>query len=369
MPFQQPQRQVSLLRAEIDAAIADVLDSGSYILGRHVDLLEKEFADFCGVEHCVTVANGTDALELALRALDVGQGDEVICTANAGGYSATAAMAIGAIPAFADVLESTLLIDPVSAAALMSEKTKAVIVTHLYGRLADVEGVRRMLVSKGSKASIIEDCAQAHGAATKDLRRAGSLGDVGTFSFYPTKNLGGLGDGGSLTTHSPSLAAKLRSLRQYGWSDKYRISLTGGRNSRMDELQAAILRVKLRHVDEGNARRREILNRYAAAARGLTFPHAPAGTDSVVHLCVATTPHRSSVQASLEVHGIATAIHYPIPDHLQRAFVAGRARWRAGPLPVTERSCEEILSIPCYPEMSEAEIAQVCAALAAIFAA
>lgn len=363
MPFQVLGRQVDALRGEIDAAIKTVLDSGWYVLGAQVLAFEEEFAVFCGAGHCVSVANGTDGLELALRALGVGPGDEVITAANAGGYTATAAFAIGAKPVFADIDAGTLLIDPAVVKPLITPRTKAIVATHLYGRLSDVDGLRAI----AGGVPILEDCAQAHGATANDGRRAGTLGDLATFSFYPTKNLGALGDGGALVTNDAAMAANLRALRQYGWTDsKYRVDLMGGRNSRLDEMQAAILRVKLRHVEAGNTRRRAILTRYATVASDdVMVPHAPAGPETVAHLAVLRSPRRTKVLAAFEKRGIGTSIHYPIADHLQPALKAAPERWHAGNLSQTERACAEIFTVPCYPEMEEREIAAVAEAIAA----
>ena len=368
VPFHVPRRQVDLLRDEINAALAIVLDSGWYVLGTQVRQFEEEFAAFCGARHCVTVGNGTDALELALRGLNVGLGDEVITAGNAGGYTTTASFAVGATPVFADINARTLLVDPAEVGKLITPRTKIVVATHLYGKLADVDGLRRVITEANSKAILLEDCAQAHGATAPDQRRAGTLGYLATFSFYPTKNLGALGDGGALTTNDDELAARLRSLRQYGWTNsKYQIDVAGGRNTRMDEIQAAILRVKLGHVVAGNARRREIVARYAeAAGKALLFPHVPAGFETAAHLCVARGPYRAAIREQLAAFGIATAIHYPIPDHLQPALMARPERWRAGPLPETETACSEIFSLPCYPEMDDSEIDLVATALSTI---
>jgi dTDP-4-amino-4,6-dideoxygalactose transaminase len=350
------------LRAELDAAIARVEDRGHYILGPEVDAFEHEFAAYCGAASCIAVANGTDALELALRAAGVGAGDQVATVANAGGYATTAILAIGASPVFADVDEATLLVDPSSLAQRITPRTRAVVVTHLYGRLADMGAIARVV---GDRAiPLIEDCAQAHGAA-RDGRKAGSLGAIGCFSFYPTKNLGALGDAGALVTGDPALAAKLRALRTYGWEGKYRIAAEGGMNSRMDELQAAVLRVKLPHLDAWNRRRREVAQRLSQAIThpGIVLPAnagtGDAGSADVAHLYVVRAKSRDELRAHLATAGVATDIHYPFPDHWQPA-------WRdvapAPSLERTERACAEILTLPCYPELTHEEISAVAAA-------
>jgi dTDP-4-amino-4,6-dideoxygalactose transaminase len=231
-----------------------------------------------------------------------------------------------------------------------------VIATHLYGRLADMEALASALAGRG--VALIEDCAQAHGAR-REGRRAGSFGDIGCFSFYPTKNLGALGDGGALTTRDAAIAGRLRQLRQYGWDRKYHVALAGGRNSRLDEIQAAVLRVRLPLVDGENARRRSIVAAYAAEIRhpGICVP-APAGEDCVAHLAVVRCTRRDSLQRHLEVHGVGSDVHYPFADHLQ-PIMGSRER---PPLPVTERACAEVLTLPCFPAMSDAEAAHVIAA-------
>ena len=345
------------LRAELDAAIARVLDRGWYILGPEVDAFEREFAAYWGAGECVAVGNGTDALELSLRALAIGQGDEIATTANAGMYATTAIRAAGAVPAYVEVDPSTLLMDPAALAAGLTPRTRAVIVTHLYGRLADVDTIAGIAQDRGIP--LIEDCAQAHGARKRG-RIAGTFGTFGCFSFYPTKNLGAPGDAGAIVTGDSRLAARLRALRTYGWGAKYHCEMAGGMNSRMDELHAAVLRVKLPRLDAWNGRRREIAARYARAIAhpAIALP-PPADADAdVAHLYVVRTRHRASLRAHLAAAGVATDIHYPVPDHLQPA-AGGTA---APALPRTERACEEVLSLPCYPELADAEVDAVAAA-------
>jgi dTDP-4-amino-4,6-dideoxygalactose transaminase len=352
------------LRAELDAAIARVNDRGWYILGPEVEAFEREFATYCGSAECVAVGNGTDALELALRALAIGPGDEVATTANAGMYATTAIRAAGAVPAYVEIDGTTLLMDPAALAAGLGPRTRAVIVTHLYGRVADLDALVRIARERGIP--LIEDCAQAHGATAGGVM-AGTRATLGCFSFYPTKNLGALGDAGAVVTGDPALAAKLRALRTYGWGAKYHCTMAGGINSRMDELQAAVLRVKLPHLDGWNRRRREIAARYAEKIRHpdivLAYsPPAPAppsagATADVVHLYVVRTRSRDSLRAHLAAAGVATDIHYPVPDHRQ----PGAGIVPAAGLPQTERACAEVLSLPCYPELTDAEVDQVAA--------
>lgn len=359
VPFNDSARQVAALGTRITDALADVVASGWFIHGRQHDAFETEFAAYCGVSTCLGVGNGTDALEIALRAVGCGPGDEVVTVANAGMYTTSACIAAGATPVFADIDPATHTMSSASLAEVVSDATKAVVVTHLYGYLADVEAVRSIADARGI--AVIEDCAQAHGAVRGD-RRAGSWGDLATFSFYPTKNLGALGDGGAIVTSDPELAERCRMLRQYGWGAKYDARIPGGRNSRLDEMQAAVLRVKLPFLDGWNERRREIVARYREAAAGspLAVVHAP-GPDFVGHLCVATHPERDAVRARLLERGVETAIHYPIPDHRQAALVG--VRWRAVDLSATEAAARSILSLPCYPELTDREVDHVVQAL------
>jgi aminotransferase EvaB len=303
----------------------------------------------------VGVGNGTDALEIALRAVGVGSGSEVVTAGNSGGYGAAAARAIGAQVVVADVLPDTLLLDPESAAAACTARTAAVVVTHLYGRAADVPALREALPAH---VRIVEDCAQAIGAGGE--RRCGTVGDVGTFSFYPTKNLGALGDGGALSCAAPETAATIRSLSQYGWSERYLATLPGGRNSRLDELQAAALRVKLPHVDDWNARRRQIITAYAAAAQGTELLLPVPASEDVGHLAVGRHPRRREFIAQLSGLGVSAAVHYPVADHRQPGLDA-----RVGPTGAAEaeRACAEVVSLPCFAYLTDAEIDQVCAAI------
>lgn len=359
VPFNDPARQVGVLRSSIAEALDSVVDSGWFIHGRQHDAFEAEFAAYCGVAECVGVANGTDALEVGLRSVGCERGTEIITVANAGGYTTTACLVLGATPVFADIDPVTLQMDVGALDGLITSATRAIVVTHLYGYMADVEAVIRLARPRGI--AVIEDCAQAHGASRGGCR-AGSFGDLATFSFYPTKNLGALGDGGAIVTDDPGIAHRCRMLRQYGWESKYDARLAGGRNSRLDEMQAALLRVKLPLLDGWNERRREIVAAYreAAGAGAFRLAHAPAD-DYVAHLCVGTHPDREAARHKLRDRGIDTAVHYPIPDHRQAAL-AGVA-WRSASLAATELACESVLSLPCYPELTDAEVAHVAEAL------
>jgi len=307
------------------------------------------------------VANGTDALELALRSLGIGPGDTVATVANAGGYSSTAIRAVGAEPLYIDIDPGTMNMSAADLAARLTPAVRAVIATHLYGRMALLPAL--LAVTGRAAVPLVEDCAQSHGAAIGG-KKAGSWGALACFSFYPTKNLGALGDGGAITTHDERLAQRVRSLRQYGWSSKYQSS-EYGRNSRMDEMQAAILRAKLPHLESWNARRREIAATYSAALAGqpVECPR-DIGEAYVAHLYVIRSQARDRVRAALKARGIATDIHYPVPDHLQEA-ARGRAA-AAAQLPVTEQAAREILTLPCYAELEESEICAVVGALQAL---
>jgi dTDP-4-amino-4,6-dideoxygalactose transaminase len=334
------------------AACERVLDRGTFVLGAEVDAFERDFAGYCGVPHAVGVASGSDALELALRAVGVGPGDEVVTVANAGMYSTLAIRSIGAAPRYVDV-DDDLLMDPAALASRLRPSVKAVVVTHLYGRLAPMAEILAAAGSRGIP--VVEDCAQAHGARRGEVR-AGGFGAAGCFSFYPTKNLGALGDGGAVVTREPAIAVRVRSLRQYGWGPKYRVELTGGRNSRLDELQAAFLRVRLPALDAENARRRAIVDAYAAGLHHPEIgPPRTTGPDCVAHLAVVRSPRRDALRAHLAGRGIGSDVHYPVADHRQ----PGGAEADPAPLPVTERACDEVLSLPCFPGLADAEVAAV----------
>lgn len=347
---------------DVSAAVARVLSSHWYILGTEVAQFESEFASYVGVRHCVSVANGTDALELGLRALGVRAGDSVVCVANAGFYGSTAARSIGAVPVYVDVDESTLTMCSDALAAALAARPAAVIATHLYGQLADVGRIAGLCRAAG--VPLVEDCAQAHGAR-REGKMAGSSADIGCFSFYPTKNLGAIGDGGAIVTGSDEIASRLRTLRQYGWSSKYEVSSQGGRNSRLDEIQAAVLRHKLPALDRQNLQRRHIARRYNDAFQQLPLRcPASAGEDFVAHLYVVRTPQRDALRSHLRAHGVATDVHYPIPDTRQPAYSNSDVPQL---LPVTDAAAQTVVSLPCFPGMTDAEVAQVIAAVQSFF--
>jgi dTDP-3-amino-2,3,6-trideoxy-4-keto-D-glucose/dTDP-3-amino-3,4,6-trideoxy-alpha-D-glucose/dTDP-2,6-dideoxy-D-kanosamine transaminase len=352
-------RHLAPQREALMQAIARVVDSGWFVLGPELVAFEREFAAYCGVEHAVGVANGTDAIELALRALGVAAGDEVILAANAGMYSTTALRSIGAAPVYVDVDDRHLVLQATGVEAALTSRTRAIVATHLYGRMAPMKPLRDLADRAG--VALVEDCAQAHGASQSG-HRAGSWGDAAAFSFYPTKNLGALGDAGMVTCAKAAFADRVRRLRQYGWDKKY-ISIEGpARNSRLDEMQAAVLRVMLPLVDTWNARRREIARRYSATTHAnLRHPDTD-GHDYVAHLYVVRSGARDSLRDHLTARGIASDIHYPLLDTQQPALQGTIA---APPLPVSALAATQVLSLPCYPELTDAEVGHVCAALAA----
>ncbi|MBY0510655.1 MAG: DegT/DnrJ/EryC1/StrS family aminotransferase [Rhodospirillaceae bacterium] len=359
-------RHTAAHKDEIAAAVAKVIESGWFVLGPETAAFEQEFAAYCSVSACVGVANGTEALELALRALGVGAGDRVAGVANAGGYGLHAMRAIGALPSYVDVDDTSLNMSPELLDRLLKSDgraIRAVIFTHLYGNTAGLEAVAQVCARHG--APLVEDCAQAHGAVVAG-KKVGSWGVLGCFSFYPTKNLGALGDGGAVVTADEGLAGRLRQLRQYGWGkSKYVSELPGARNSRLDEIQSAVLRVKLRHLDGWNARRRVIAQRYAQGLAGLPvrvpLDHtAAADPGYVAHLYVLRTPRRDALRAHLKNQGIGTDIHYPVPDHKQPSCPSESA---ITPLPVSENLAIEVLTLPCYPELADIEVDAVTGAV------
>lgn len=358
VPLNDLSRALQEQRAGLTDAFARVVDSGWTVLGPEHSAFEAEFGAYVGAEHVIGVGNGTDALEITLRAVCLPGRDLVLTAANCGGYTTVAARSAGLRVGYVDVHPESHLLDPAALASALGPDVGVVVVTHLYGRLADVAAITALCAPLGIP--VVEDCAQAAGARGP-AGHAGTAADAGTFSFYPTKNLGALGDGGAIVTQDAELAGRLRAARQYGWASKYSIGTPGGRNSRLDEVQAAILRHRLPLLDAANERRREIVARYAAAA-GPRVRVLPAdGPHHVGHLAVVETASRAELVAHLAAHEVRTDTHYPIPDHRQPAFAAHYADVH---LPVTERLADSIVTLPCFPEMTEAEIGQVSDALA-----
>ena len=342
-----------------------VLKTGWWLNGKETSSFCTEFAAYIGTPHCLAVANGTDALEIAMRALvgpDLATKDkEVITVGNAGGYSAFCCHLLGLTPAYADIVEASQLMSIPSAISLLSNKTTFVVATHLYGGVVDVEALRAAMDAAGyAKVPILEDCAQAHGAKLRG-KTVGSLGDVATFSFYPTKNLGAFGDGGAITTRDAGLFDLCKRLHQYGWSSKYCVDTPMGRNSRMDEVQAAILRAKLKSLDVETARRVDILDRYQAALGGnITLVRSAEGT--VGHLAILLCDDRDSLAKHLEAQGIKTDIHYPVLDFHQKAWRDLPHR-KAQDLSVSDLSKDRILTVPLFPMLTDVEVDRICDAL------
>jgi dTDP-4-amino-4,6-dideoxygalactose transaminase len=366
IPFLDLQAQYAAHRAELDAAVAAVLRRGDFVLGEELSAFEHEFAAYAGCAHAVGVASGLDAIELALRALDIGPGDEVITAANSFIASALGISKTGALPVLVDVDPRTRNLDPAAAAEAVTDRTRVILPVHLYGMPADMDAVRDLAAARDLR--VVEDAAQAHGARWHG-RAIGSMGDLAAFSFYPGKNLGAYGDGGAVTTNAAEWAERVRRLRNYGSVVKYHHDELGG-NSRLDTLQAAVLRVKLRHLDGWNEARRRIATRYNEGLCGvgdLGLPWTPNGVEPVFHLYVITTAYRERLMRHLQERGVATLIHYPVPIHLQPAYAA--LGWTRGAFPVTERLAVESLSLPIYPELSDEQMAHVIEAVRAFYGA
>jgi len=357
IPFNDLSRGWLANSKEVQEACNRVIQSGYYIHGPEHAAFEYELALFLGVESVIGVASGTDALELALKAVGCKTGSKIITAANAGGYTSVVAAGIGCEITYCDVDPEKLVISENTLSPLLSHEIVAVVVTHLYGNIAPVEQIRELCEPYGIK--VIEDCAQAIGGLS-GYRRVGSVGHIGAFSFFPTKNLGAAGDGGAVATSDPELATKLRKLRQYGWGQKYSIDLSGGTNSRLDEMQAAILRVGLPKVDSLNQKRRDIVGSYRKALQGTDLHFVTENSpDSTAHLAVLRLPWnivRSDFQKVLKEKGVQTAVHFPILDCDQ----VGLPPQKIVPvLPESRLAKDEIVSLPCFPEMTSQEVSIV----------
>jgi len=340
---------------EIHQAVSACIDSGWYVIGKNVAAFEQNFAEYTGNSRCISVANGTDALEIGLKALGVHPGDKVITTANAGFYGSIGILSCGADPIYADIDPQTYTMSPSSLKSIINKGIKAVILTHLYGRMADIDAILEICMSYG--VPLLEDCAQAHGARHEG-RMAGSFGAISCFSFYPTKNLGAMGDGGALCTSDQNLAERITILRQYGWGEKYHVDFPHGKNSRLDEIQACILGVKLRYLDQWNQARRNIAARYD---EGISHPltirkSGSTNLEYVAHLYVLETADRASLMSWLKNKGIPCDVHFPVPDHRQKVF---GDTYLATTLEHTERASARVLTLPCFPEMTTVETDQV----------
>lgn len=365
IPFTDLSAMTCDVRAAVEQAWANLLESSRFVGGEAVAAFEQKWASYCGVPEAVGVGSGTDSLMLALRALDIGAGDEVIVPANTFVASAEAVILTGATPVFADVSPDTLLLTSAQLEAAITKRTAAVIVVHLYGQMPDMDALSR----SASRAGIvlIEDAAQAHGASWRG-RRAGSIGRVGCFSFYPSKNLGAFGDAGAVVTADVALADRVRSLRDHGRSRRSRHHYEFiGTNSRLDGLQAAVLNAKLPWLDGWTEARRSVAARYRAAldgGMGRLVTEEP-GSRGAYHLAVARVPGRATVMRRLAEAGIETQIHYPVPCHLQAPY----RHFATCPLPVAEESANDILSLPMYPHLGNDRVAYVCGAIRAALGA
>ena len=332
----------------------DVLNSSQHILGSNVHNFEIKFANYIGVNHCLGVANGSDALVIALRSIGIKRNDEVATVANAGFYTCSALNIIGAIPVFIDVDAESLLIDPVDLEKkIITRNVKAVVVTHLYGQVAPIKEVIELCSKSGIK--VIEDCAQAHGAQV-DGKKVGSFGDISTFSFYPTKNLGAVGDGGAVLTNDEQIAEIVKKTRQYGWEEKYSVEIEYGTNSRLDELQAAFLLAKLNDLDKWNQQRITIAKQYVNAFEKSKIKVLKNTLKGVAHLFVILTDDRDELVKHLAKNSIQSGIHYPISDHNQAIY---KEKFKDISLPVTDSYVDRILSLPIYPGMKQEEIDHV----------
>ncbi len=350
-----PAAQFHSYQEEIEAAVLRVMRSNRYILGDEVEALESEFAEYIGTKSAIGVANGTDALELAIRALDIGLGDEVITVSHTAVATVAAIEATGATPVLVDIDPVFYTLNPLQLLEVLTPKTKAVIAVHLYGQAADLDAIGQFCTE--NNLFLIEDVSQAHGGKWKG-KRLGSFGHIGCFSCYPTKNLGAIGDAGLVTTNCSKLAKKVRMLREYGWQQRY-VSDMAGRNSRIDELQAAILRVKLPHLDSDNSKRRRLAAQYSQLLAGLAM-HLPASRQSseqVFHLYVIRISNRQKLMQYLKSYEIQAGIHYPMPVHLQPAY-KDRVRTAAN-MSVTEQLADEVMSLPMYPELLSSEVSRV----------
>lgn len=357
IPFVNLKAQYETLKDEVAEAIRGILDSAQFIGGEALASFERDFAAYCQVRHARGVANGTDALHLALRAFGIGHGDEVITTAHTFIATAAAIVATGARPVFVDIDPATCTIDPRMIERALTDRTKAIVPVHLFGQPADMDPIKDIARRRGLY--VIEDAAQAHGAEYQGVR-TGALGDVACFSFYPGKNLGAYGDGGAITTNNAAIAERIERLRDHGRTNHYSHAEIGF-NSRLDALQAAILQVKLRRLDEWNANRRRAAEWYAAelAQSGIRTPFVRKGSTHVYHLYVIATNERDAIRNKLNEAGVATGIHYPVPLHLQPALV--HLGYRQGDLPYCEAMAAQSLSLPMFPELTRDQVRRIAA--------
>jgi dTDP-4-amino-4,6-dideoxygalactose transaminase len=364
IPFVDLKAQYASIRSEIQAAVAGVLDHAQFVLGPEVKAFEEDFARFSQTKYALGISNGLDALRIALAAIDVGHGDEVVVPANSFIATALAVTGVGAKPVFADCDKRTYEIDPAAAEAAITPRTKAIIPVHLTGMAADMDKINAIAAKKNLR--VIEDAAQSQGATYKG-KACGGLGLIGCTSFFPGKNLGAYGDAGGITTNDADLAKKMDMLRNYGQEQKYHHAVKG-LNCRLDTLQAAILRVKLKHLPAWNEARRKHAKVYTERLKGvgdLQFQHIPAECIPIYHLYIIETAKRDALKNFLTERGVMVGIHYPIPIHLQPAYA--EMGFKKGAMPNAEYLAEHMLSLPIYPELSETQIDQICTLIRAFF--
>lgn len=354
IPFGDLAKNYRGVKLEIDTAVFGVLKSGQFVLGRELERFENAFAHYCAVRHCLGVANGLEALQISLIAAGVNPGEEVITTPLSAAATSLAIINIGAKPVYVDINACTYNLDPEKIASAVTPLTKAIVPVHLYGQMADMPAI--MAVAKRHKLKVIEDCAQAHGAGF-NKKPAGGWGDAGAYSFYPSKNLGAYGDAGCIVTNNKAMAEKIRALRDYGQIGRYNHKYIG-LNSRLDEIQAAVLRVKLRHLNQWNKIRRELSELYAKLLKDtpLVLPHVNSEAEPVWHLYVVKSKERDHLSRYLAKKGIGTAIHYPKVLYRQIAL----KKFGPGPCPRAEQAVREILSLPLYPELRPSEVVYIC---------
>jgi len=357
IPFFELRRQYASIKPEMDKAISKVLESGQFIMGEELKSFETEFAKYVGAKHAIGVGSGTDALFISLLAMGMGSGDEVITAANTFVATAYTISHTGAKPVLVDIDESTFNMDPAKLEKAITKRTKAILPVHLFGLPADMNPIMEIAEKHGL--TVLDDAAQACGATYKG-RKVGSIADVGAFSFYPTKPLGAYGDGGMITTDDDGISKRVELLRNYGQTEKYH-HLVKGFNSRLDEMQAAILRVKMKHLEQWGSSRRKNAALYNKLLNGsgVITPVEPAGCKHVYYLYVVRSKNRDGLQKYLASNGIGTMVHYPIPIHMQPAY--NEMGWRKGDFPAVERSAFEILSLPMYPELKKEEIEEIAA--------
>lgn len=359
-----PQRQYNQLKGPIDKVVQETLESNRWLFGKYSEKFSQNFAEYCETKHCLLVANGTDALEIALQSIDFLPGDGCITVANAGGYTSSACYQVGLTPQYIDIDPTTLTMNTSLLSKAIQQNTKAIVATHLYGNVVDVLQIKKILKQLNREdIAIVEDCAEAHGALCHG-KKVGSLGDIGTFSFYPTKNLGALGDGGAITTNSDKRLQKLKLLHQYGWEARYNNKIKYGRNSRLDEIQAAILYVKLPHLDEWTQRRRDIIAAYKKNAPASIHVMTDNSKNGACHLAILKAQNiqqRDLALTKMKQQNIIGDIHFPILDAEQNAWKDEAVL--VSSLNESKAATETIFTLPCFPEITDEELQEICKTL------